>query len=589
MEKFLSLIKWDNKDWKEQDLKVKKVVYNQTNNTTLIFLETATILPLKVFTLLQMKTKQYNSLWDIKIVPKNSSSSHIFDEYLEHFLTKKTIGLELRNICHIKLQDQKILIFFNFRHQMQSYSIAKMEIQKYFMMWGFDAPVEYVLKENKELKKAIISSRKDDINKMRSNVVKKEVSSNSSSNLSVNRKYKINHNKFSREKIYNLVQEPLKNKVIEGKIFLLEKRLVKDNTLLIWKIGISDGKYSIFGKMFTSVEDKNWLELKEGEKYLFYGQSEHDKYERENIFKVFDCQFVKSNTEIKDIEKSRVEISAHTKMSAFDGIEETSNVINYALDLNHKGVILCDQDNVQSYPEIYKEINAHRDSNFKIGAGVILKVIEDELDIIKNPTDQNLDDASFIIFDFETTGLSSYYDEIIEFAAVKVKNNIVVDQTSFFIQTSKEIPPFIEEMTKINKDLLNQKGISQEEAAKKIKDFIGEDVLVAHNAQFDIGFLEQLFIKNYFGTVTNPWIDTVHLSWILTKPKKSYRLQKIAKEMLVKYDEELAHRAEYDVNVLQQVFVKMLSDAKTSFPDVIKISDLSKLCNTNFLTKQRGI
>ena len=589
MEKFLKKINWDDKEATLKDCQIHKVLYNKKNKTTTIVIATPTILSLKIFELLQSKVKKHNPLWDIEITPReNSNNLDIFNEYLEYFSNHKPIGNELRNICNIKLENNQINIYFNFKQQMKSYLVWKEKIESYFNQWGFNFKVAYILKENKELKKAIIDSRNDEINSMRNNVVKKDITVNSDSNLSSSWKRKINYDKFSKESIANINQEIVKNKIIEGNIFYLEKRLVKNNTIVILKIGISDGKYSIFGKMFSKPDNKSFQELKEGEKYFFYGHSEYDQFERENVFKVLDFKFIKKNFEIDDAKNPRVEISAHTRMSAFDGIEDTNDVIKYAMNLGHKGIIICDQDNVQSYPDIQKKFDDPKKGNFKIGCGVILKTIEDELAIIKNPSDEKIDDATYIVFDLETTGLSSYYDEIIEFAATKIKNNLVIEQTSFFVKTSKEIAPFIQQMTKINKKMLEEKGISQEEAAKKIKDFIGNDVLVAHNAGFDIGFLEQLFIKNYLGVVSNPWIDTLHLSWVLTKPKKSYRLKKIAKEMLVQYDDNLAHRADYDVNVLQQVFLKFLSEIKKSYLDVIKISDLAKISDLNVLTRQRG-
>jgi DNA polymerase-3 subunit alpha (Gram-positive type) len=101
--------------------------------------------------------------------------------------------------------------------------------------------------------------------------------------------------------------------------------------------------------------------------------------------------------------------------------------------------------------------------------GAELDLQNEKVAIVKNPINQNLDNAEYVIFDIETTGLFNEYDEIIEFGAIKVKNSTIVDSIDFFIKPSKPLPAKIKELTHISDSMLeNQIGIK--EGLKKIID-----------------------------------------------------------------------------------------------------------------------
>lgn len=123
-----------------------------------------------------------------------------------------------------------------------------------------------------------------------------------------------------------------------------------------------------------------------------------------------------------------------------------------------------------------------------------------------------------LIFDFETTGLSSTNDEILEIGAIKyTKENgkFVADESSMIqeiLLTSNPIPELIKNLTNISDELQAKEGIPQEEGAKRLYELINKDtLLIAYNIQFDLGFLENFFAKyidsNY--KVTNNLLDVM--------------------------------------------------------------------------------
>ena len=97
---------------------------------------------------------------------------------------------------------------------------------------------------------------------------------------------------------------------------------------------------------------------------------------------------------------------------------------------------------------------------------------------------------SFVVFDIETTGFSSTNDKITEIGAVKIENYKVVDRFSEFINPERDISYKIQNLTGITNDMVKDKP-TIEEVFPKFLEFIGDSVLVAHNADFDMGFIKK--------------------------------------------------------------------------------------------------
>lgn len=98
--------------------------------------------------------------------------------------------------------------------------------------------------------------------------------------------------------------------------------------------------------------------------------------------------------------------------------------------------------------------------------------------------------------------------------------------------------------------------------AQELVDFIGDKVLVAHNATFDYNFLNEELKRIGMAPLTNPVVDTLDLARALHSDRRSYRLGNIARHYRITYDEEVAHRADYDADVLASVFMLMIKECK---------------------------
>ena len=184
--------------------------------------------------------------------------------------------------------------------------------------------------------------------------------------------------------------------------------------------------------------------------------------------------------------------------------------------------------------------------------GTELYMVDEQLEYVFNPSNIPLNKATYVVFDFETTGLSARYDRIIEFGAVKFKDGMIVDNMDMFIDPEIDLPEFIIEKTHITNAMVRGKT-KIKQALKIMREFIGDSILVAHNASFDYGFLNEAFKNNGEEEMLNPVIDTLALAWYMFPNAKSHSLGGLCRQFSVEYDDTSAHRANYDPEVLKNI------------------------------------
>lgn len=177
--------------------------------------------------------------------------------------------------------------------------------------------------------------------------------------------------------------------------------------------------------------------------------------------------------------------------------------------------------------------------------------------------------SDYCVVDTETTGLSSYYDEIIEVGILKIRDGKVVDQYSQLIKPNNAIDDFITYLTGItNKMLVNQPSIKEVEG--EILDFLGDDIIVGHNTSFDIRFLNASFKE----TLKNEYMDTMIFSRKIYPQLPHHRLSDLAKFLNLTNSQ---HRALADCTTTYQLYetIKSTMDERG-----LKLSDLWQ-CHSN--------
>lgn len=162
---------------------------------------------------------------------------------------------------------------------------------------------------------------------------------------------------------------------------------------------------------------------------------------------------------------------------------------------------------------------------------------------------------NYVVIDLETTGFFPGFDEIIEFAGIKVNDGKIVDEFQTLIKPFREIDSFITELTGITNDMLSDAPRFQD-VANKIKEFIGDDIIVGHNVSFDVNFLYDNF-EDFFGIhITNDFEDTLRLSRKLFKEFENHQLSTCCKNL--NHHSFPSHRAMDDVlatnELLQHIY-----------------------------------
>ena len=253
-------------------------------------------------------------------------------------------------------------------------------------------------------------------------------------------------------------------------------------------------------------------------------------------------------------EKKRVELHLHSNMSTMDGINHMMDYANYAKAMGHTAMAITDHAVVQGYPDAQA---AGKKTGIKMLYGVEFYMVDDKLNYIKNPSPIELNKASYVVLDLETTGLNCYYDRIIQFGGVKVEHGMVTESLSVYINPERPLPKKIVQVTGITDAELSDKP-TIDKAIQRILSFLGDSILVTHNADFDFSFLQQTLLRLGMPLLTNPVIDTLSLSRYLFPESKSHRLGSLCRNMEVAYNEDEAHRADYDARVLNDVWMPML-------------------------------
>ncbi len=358
-----------------------------------------------------------------------------------------------------------------------------------------------------------------------------------------------------------MLQEEMFNVYFEGQLFKIDSRETRKGNIIatLYFTDLEDGIETTC--FVDSLDD---IEIKVGQWAAVYGNYVFDNYAKQNTFKHKLIKTIESPLNYEDkADEKRIEFHAHTKASEMDGISDVSDLIKQAYDYGHPAIAITDHSVVHSFPKAQStaaKLNAKdKNKQIKVIYGVEMNVVDDHLMIVNTDQDFDLQQQTYILFDLETTGLSSRYDHIIEFGAVKVVNQTIVDQIQLFIKPPVSIPARITSITNIDDEMVKD-APTLKEAFKTITNFIGDGVLVAHNGLFDYRFLQAAAQKCNVPELNNPLIDTLALAWALIDQRKSYTLGAVARYYNLPYDQSIAHRADYDAQILQHVFASMSSE-----------------------------
>ena len=586
-----------NSDYLE-NASIDKVVVYDKNNLWEFYINNDSILPASVYDELCSKLKStFKKIDDIIININAGDDSKYLDDYFDKILSilgnksikfNTFIGRKLR-------REEDNYIFDVYNKAEYTYMIEKKEyINKWMNRYGFKIDIEIELTKNKE-DEILNEIEKDMV--VEAPVIKEKVVENKPEE----KKYYRAKKDTSVTPIKDLLYE-VDNVTIEGMVFGIDIFEAKSGYKII-TLKVTDNNDSIYVKLFTK-EDEEYARikdlLKEGKWYNFYGKVGMDRYANELTFTtrykdIEQIEGPKKEEIVDNADIKRVELHAHTMMSQMDGItkvdlgKHTCELVSKCIDMGYKGVAITDHNGCQAFPIAYGIVSSYNkkiedpNKKFKVLYGTELTLVDDTVNIVIRPDTRDLIKSEYVVFDTETTGFNAGgADQMIEIGAVKIKDGVITDRFDELIDPGRHIPDKISELTNITDDMV--KGKDNEEAVtKRFLEWTGEAPMVAHNAKFDISFMEMAMKKYNLGEFKNTVVDTLELSRAIDSGFARHSLSMLVKRYNVPWEEDAHHRADYDAEGTALVFAKMLQ--KLEMQNYKTIKDLDKLVSKDEIHK----
>jgi len=371
---------------------------------------------------------------------------------------------------------------------------------------------------------------------------------------------------------------------IYGELFGIDKPRTTRQGKMMLSAGIGKNNTAVSIKIIenSNLEPSFIESLKNGMHARVAGYTQADKFSGRLVINVVALELLPPPELRKDKEEQkRVELHLHTKMSVMDGVSTIEQYCELAKHMGHKAIAITDHGVTQGYPAAQ---TASKASGVKMLYGCELYMVNDRLPFALNSQDIKLSGASYVVFDLETTGLSTRYDRITEFGGIKFEGGSVTKSMDLFLNPGIPIPLKIQEKTKITNQMVKTAPLF-EEAVDKILEFIGDSILVSHNITFDIGHLNESLKRMGREPLKNPCIDTLSLSRYMFPDANLHNLGALSRNLdITSYNDEEAHRADYDARILNDVWLAMLSRL-TQDNENLMHSDLAKIQSTNAMLK----
>ena len=367
--------------------------------------------------------------------------------------------------------------------------------------------------------------------------------------------------------------------VIQGEVLSMDIREIKGNprfgggTRSSITMAIGDDSWACSANIFGDTErlSKVIKLVGEGSHVKLGGTYEVDTYAKKAILKTRSVELLEAPPiRMDNSEEKRVELHLHTKMSAMDAVSSAGDLVKRAAKWGHRAVAITDHGVAQAFPDAHKAVCGLRK------AGKDIKVIYGIEGYLINDTcpGTHLSDldpnGSFVVFDIETTGLSPKECKITEIGAIKIEHGEITDKFSQLINPGVPIPPNITDLTGITDEMVADKP-HIDSVLPEFLEFCHGCAVVAHNAQFDCGFIRynaaELNLEFH-----NKTVDTLKLSRELFPNERKHSLDAICKRLGVSLENH--HRAVDDATATAEIFLKFVELAHKNKDDADEVINI---------------
>ena len=367
--------------------------------------------------------------------------------------------------------------------------------------------------------------------------------------------------------------------VIQGEVLSMDIHEIKGNprfgggTRSSITMAIGDDSWACSANIFGDTErlSKVIKLVGEGSHVKLGGTYEVDTYAKKAILKTRSVELLEAPPiRMDNSEEKRVELHLHTKMSAMDAVSSAGDLVKRAAKWGHRAVAITDHGVAQAFPDAHKAVCGLRK------AGKDIKVIYGIEGYLINDTcpGTHLSDldpnGSFVVFDIETTGLSPKECKITEIGAIKIEHGEITDKFSQLINPGVPIPPNITDLTGITDEMVADKP-HIDSVLPEFLEFCHGCAVVAHNAQFDCGFIRynaaELNLEFHSKTV-----DTLKISRELFPNERKHSLDAICKRLGVSLENH--HRAVDDATATAEIFLKFVELAHKNKDDADEVINI---------------
>ena len=366
---------------------------------------------------------------------------------------------------------------------------------------------------------------------------------------------------FPMENILPLraVKSTAKSAVILGEVFDIQSKDTRKGDKTMITVAMTDKEASLYIKLTVPIEqmDETMSLWGKGKRYAVRGSIKRDTFDGELFMQYTDILQVKPVLRQDKSEEKRVELHLHTCMSAMDATTKADEVVKTAARWGHKAVAITDHGNLQSFPVAMLTADGLKKDgkDIKILYGVEAYYVDDTFRASYKGEDVAFSDEC-IVFDIETTGLSAVSCKITEIGAVRIKGGQVLERFNMLVNPGEPIPKNIVELTGITDEMVaNEPTIDV--VLPKFFEFVGDKLLIAHNAAFDTGFIRQA-AENLGLLFTNPYLDTLAMSRYMNPDLKNHKLDTLAKHYNL--GDFNHHRACDDAEMLAQIYFCMAAN-----------------------------
>jgi len=380
-----------------------------------------------------------------------------------------------------------------------------------------------------------------------------------------------------------------------GKIFKYETKETKTGEMIIVTFCITDYTSSCSVKLLLKGKDKELAgALKKDMVVLVQGKYQYDSWDKEHILMADYIASGSMSERSDNAEEKRVELHMHTNMSRMDAVSSVESIVTRAAEWGHRAIAITDHGVAQAFPGA---MNAAADcakngKPIKVLYGTEAYFVNDTIGAVTGGSEMPLS-GRFVVFDLETTGLSRTTERITEIGAVAIENGEITERFSTFVNPEMPIPANITALTGISNTMVKD-APTEDIAVRDFLDFIGDSVLVAHNAAFDTGFIgaacDRLGLE--FG---NTYADTLALSRSMYSDLSSHKLDSVVKYLgLPAFNH---HRAVDDAEALAGVFLCMLKEMTegmklervSQINAGVTVKDVRKLTSTHLIVLARNL